>query len=1231
MIISELKSGLDLVVKFTDFATQLQDGWYKGSAEVNAFRDNVWILSAKDAQFRNQLHRFGISEDDHLLRLLKAANEALEKELQYVHKLQNSRFLRWKKKVFPTQLLYVLGKLVEIVDAGPQLLAIRVDNHDLLEKNLAQTPALLPFGPDSNYVPIVGSIQKVQSALENREGPRVVTVHGGPGIGKSSLVKYVALHYQEQKQQARNTLLSSSSKPIAHFPDGVHYLFCGQKAQDKVKQLQLELLRSLGFGARCAALQSDGPTAADAVQEGEYLALPSLKMKLSSCLAKQNLLIVVDDVWEEKALQELLVPAEGVKYLVTSQIREIWGSAQKIHLEGPEQNEARQIMANYTDGLPVKGEFPENLQRITDDIITAVEYHPLSLANIGISVNRIWATDPSQWRLIKDHINVHLDENDFRTPLAYDTPYNLAISASMMLMVESLPSESQRLLCLLALFEGGSFPEYLVKFFFKFVEPNDFALKLTSQQKFLEDRSLIESRIERDRRVLETHGLRMYYIRKRKTVDMRSIACKMLSMPMDQDATKRIRRGDADETLVAVLSAMHFDQFFKDAVASNLENHIKILNGGVIPRSLNMSLDTRDIVELTRHREHETRAFVELLNADYGEPDWKHRAREYAKKIIIKFICQGKLDDHSMAQLLQLSQTASAACEGLLRLVNYCHGRDYRDHNVTFSSAHGKTMNALLDLFHNDAATTEQRAAVISVLHDVLSYEGESTICTKCAKLVDVDSDSSVQKVILQTVTLDFYYYRTIEVILKMAEVPSLLKDLIMSLFSARGHNLNSNIDSFIGQSMLSFSNYRRSALQISEIPGVLQLLVNCFISDAVQQEYAGKILSRLSLFKEIRLKLGANEPIWKGLVDILAKMEGQWQREAWSRWELEERAHSALTILCNLALEEDLRETRPSLSCIHDRLLFLQLVQMSRHTTLRLNWCEEYSSTRALAVLYSDRSKPRPADFLSLQDWCIKLPSDEFPTSKATMISAVVDRCYVSLYWTRVQLYARMKSYSEALTNLDLAHHHLSLIMKLKRRDSSYQVFDTKHGIWLSSWPAPLVLRDCRIYLQAMLEDYGNALVSATERLADKGYGPQPGAALAELGVLKRLSGDLQGALDNLNASADLFAEMKCTALFKSEVLKHRGYVKFLMDDKTGAKEDADAAKKLMELHLNLEKGGDDPTRQFWTLRNLQVNYLGFTIDGYETDYACILLDETRRFHNYVISRLVDRIGYRK
>ncbi|CAM6125627.1 unnamed protein product [Calypogeia fissa] len=839
MIISELKSSLDLVVKFTDFAAQLQDGWYKGSAEVDAFRDKVWILSAKHAQFNNQLRRFGIPEDDHLLRLLKAANEALEKEQQYVQKLRNSRFLRWKKKVFPLQLSYFLAKVVEIVDAGPQLLATRVANHDLLEKNLARTPALLPFGQDPNYVPIVGSTEKVQSALENPEGPRVVTVYGGAGMGKSSLVKYIALHYQEQKQQARNRR-SSSSTYLITFPDGVHYLFCGQKAQDKVKQLQSELLQSLGFGTRFATLLNDGPMVPDLVQEGEYLALPSLKLKLSSCLAEQNLLIVVDDLWEKKVLQELLVPGKGLKYLVTSQIRDVWGSAEKIMLRRPKRTEARQIMANYTDGLPTKGEFPQNLQRVTDAIIGAVEYHPLSLANVGMSINKSRAADASQWQLIKDNINVHLDENDFHTPLGYDTPYSLAISTSMMLMVESLPSESQRLLCLLALFEGATLPEYLVKFFFKFIQPREFSLKFSNQQKLLEDRSLIESRIEGNMTVLGTHGLRTYYIRKNKAVEMRSIASQILSTTsMDQDAAKIIERGDADETLVAVLSAMHFDQSLKDVVARNLENHVRILNGGVIPRSLDMFLNTPDIVERARRQEYKTKHLVKLLTyADCGEPAWKHRAHDYAKKIIIKVICQGKLDDHSMARLLQLSQTTSAACEGLSKLIPGCHGRDYCDRNVTFSSAHGETMNVLLGFLYGDEASTQQRAAVIRALPYVLGYEGESTVSAviaQCAKLLTVDSDLSLQVAISKALTLDYHLSnRTKEVILKMAEVPRLLKNLIM-LWN-QDHVVNLMVQVHVGNSIHSFSKYRSSALQISELPNVLQMLVHFFMSDAVQQ-----------------------------------------------------------------------------------------------------------------------------------------------------------------------------------------------------------------------------------------------------------------------------------------------------------------------------------------------------------------------------------------------------------
>lgn len=357
-VISEVNALCNLVVKATNFVSYLHDGWYKGLAELDAFPAKVSMLSAKQAQWTSLLHKFGMSEDKHLKPLVTAATQILEEEEEYVRKMKKSRFSRFKRRVFPGHLTYIFAEILTIVDAGPQLLAARVDTHSLLEKTSAQTPALLSFVPDRKYVPPLGSITKLQEALQDTDGQRVVTLYGGPGTGKSSLSKYIALQYQtRQKEQ-----MEENSGGIVHFPDGVFYLFCGKGASDKVTQLQLELLENLGLSTD----SEPEPNVSTAIQSegGEHWHLQhSNQKKLRFCLAKKKLLIILDDIWERQAVEQLLVSvAQGVKYLVTSQIRGIWADATKIELVKPTMKEARQIMANYTEGLPTKGKFPLCIQ-----------------------------------------------------------------------------------------------------------------------------------------------------------------------------------------------------------------------------------------------------------------------------------------------------------------------------------------------------------------------------------------------------------------------------------------------------------------------------------------------------------------------------------------------------------------------------------------------------------------------------------------------------------------------------------------------------------------------------------------------------------------------------------------------------------------------------------------------------------------------------------------------------
>lgn len=262
----------------------------------------------------------------------------------------------------------------------------------------------------------------------------------------------------------------------------------------------------------------------------------------------------------------------------------------------------------------------------------------MALANIGISINESRATDLSQWEAIRDNFHVILDDKDFySSPIVYDRPYNLAVGASMMLMVESLLPEARRLLFLMALLEGPELPETLIKFFYKFVlsvPTTEFILKYNTHEKYLEDRSLVELKRRGNEPMLAAHSLRTHYIREKKTLDVSYIASHILAGASNTEGiADQIKRGDADETLVAILSAVYYEEPFRGVVGAILERHLRIIDDGVIPRSLNGEIDVFDLVEKTRHRRpREIGHLVQLLNPE-RECGWKQQAHESAKKV----------------------------------------------------------------------------------------------------------------------------------------------------------------------------------------------------------------------------------------------------------------------------------------------------------------------------------------------------------------------------------------------------------------------------------------------------------------------------------------------------------------------------------------------------------------------------------------------------------------------
>ncbi|KAG6544623.1 hypothetical protein Mapa_013928 [Marchantia paleacea] len=131
------------------------------------------------------------------------------------------------------------------------------------------------------------------------------------------------------------------------FVDGVFYLHCGEGAALICKQL--ELLQGLGFAPKGDAGK-------------ELTSEKAIRKHLLLHLEEQDVLIVLDDVWDSSLIQGLITPGKRVRYLVTSQNARLWEDAVAIEIEQVSLELGRRILSAHI-GIP-HDEFPAHLQEI---------------------------------------------------------------------------------------------------------------------------------------------------------------------------------------------------------------------------------------------------------------------------------------------------------------------------------------------------------------------------------------------------------------------------------------------------------------------------------------------------------------------------------------------------------------------------------------------------------------------------------------------------------------------------------------------------------------------------------------------------------------------------------------------------------------------------------------------------------------------------------------------------
>jgi len=286
----------------------------------------------------------------------------------------------------------------------------------------ASTGAIVPFQLPADISDFTGRqdwIEEVEKLLADgtdRRAPRVVVLVGKPGVGKSALAVHIAHRLAEK-----------------HFPDGQLYSDLGETRTPPATAFDL-------LGRFLRALDIPGSSLPDTVDERAEM--------YRQCLARKRILIVLDHAHSEPQVLPLLPGSNRCGVIVTSRSR-LTGlpGARVLEIDVFEREQAIEMLAAAI-GIERVGAEPA----AAEALIRLVGGLPLALRIVAarLAARERWSL---AWMLER--------LSDERRRLDELTHGGMMVRASLALTHDGLAPDTRRLLRLLGVLDGLSFPTWV--------------------------------------------------------------------------------------------------------------------------------------------------------------------------------------------------------------------------------------------------------------------------------------------------------------------------------------------------------------------------------------------------------------------------------------------------------------------------------------------------------------------------------------------------------------------------------------------------------------------------------------------------------------------------------------------------------------------------------------------------------------------------------------------------